>query len=97
MLGIHDQADATSFKRLDGTFLATTRDWPQQAQSSPVGSFGRRVRDLIQLGSSTDGMGYFARGDAERRSDCGEFRCRFRQLDHQFCSGTSTALFIKLT
>ena len=78
MLGIHDQTDVVGFQCLDGTVFAITRNRTQQAQSSPVGPFGRRFCDLIQLGSSTHGMGDLARGDAEGRSDCGEFRGRFR-------------------
>jgi hypothetical protein len=91
MLGIHDQADVASFKRFDRIVLSTTRDWSQQAQPSPLRPISGRIRDLIQSWSSTHGMGYLARGDAERRSDCGKFRSSFRQLDHQFCSGTSTS------
>ena len=78
MLGIHNKADAVSFECLDGIVLALTGNRSEQAQSSPVRPLGRCIRNLIQLGSSTHGMGHFARGDAEGRSDCGEFRGRFR-------------------
>jgi len=97
MSGIHDQADATSFKRFDGTVFATPRNRSEQTQSSCVGYFGRRVRNLVQSWSSTHGMGHLARGDAEGRSDCGEFRSRIRQLDNQFRSSKSTSSSKKLT
>jgi hypothetical protein len=58
MLGIHHQANAISFKRFGGTVFAASRNWTEQAQSSPIRPIGRRVRDLIQLGSSTYGMGH---------------------------------------